>query len=207
MDRLAHVIWLGGSPCSGKSTIADRISRRFGHRIYDCDKAWFRHGEMVSAELAPVLHRLARADAEEIWLRCPVEQQVRDAIASYRELFPLILADLAEMPSGTPLIAVGAALMPGLVAETGIPLDRALWMVPTEAFQRHHYGLREWRHDVVVRTSDPERAWENWMRRDAAFAREVARHVTIFSGRLIVVDGSRALDAVEREVLDHFNLG
>lgn len=156
---------------------------------------------------APVLYRLARADAEEIWLRRPIEQQVNETIASYRELFPLITADLVNLPTGRPIVAVGAALMPRFIADTGIPLDRALWMIPTEGFQRHHYGQREWRNNVVRRTSDPERAWENWMRRDAAFAREVARQAGSISGQLIVVDGSRDLDAIEREVLHHFSLG
>ena len=48
-------------------------------------------------------------------------------------------------------------------------------MIPTESFQRQHYSQREWRHDVLRKTSDPERAWENWMARDAYFGREVAR--------------------------------
>lgn len=96
-ERLAHVYWLGGSPCSGKSTIAGRIASRFGYRVFDCDEAWFRHGETVSPGAAPVLSRLARADAEEIWLRRPLEQQLSDTITSYAELLPLILADIEKM--------------------------------------------------------------------------------------------------------------
>lgn len=205
-ERLAHVLWLGGSPCSGKSTIAGRISARFGHRIYDCDDAWFRHGETASPALQPVLYRLARATAEEVWLERAVEQQVREAIASYHELFPLIVADLFALPTESPIIAVGAALLPDLVSAAGIPLDRALWMIPTEPFQRHHYGLRDWRHDVLRATTDPEHAWENWMRRDATFAREVARQSEERGGQVILVDDARTIDEIEREVLGHFRL-
>lgn len=96
--------------------------------------------------------------------------------------------------------------MPRLVSQVGIPLDRAMWMIPTEAFQRHHYGKRAWRHDVLRNASDPEQAWENWMRRDTAFAREVARQAKSISGRLIEVDGTRNLDTIEIEVVRHFSL-
>lgn len=205
-ERLAHIHWLGGSPCSGKSTVAGRIAARFGHRIFDCDEAWFRHGETASPTLQPVLYRLARASGDELWLERTVEQQVRDAIASYHELFSKILADLAAMPTKSPIIAVGAALLPELVVAAGIPVDQALWMIPTETFQRHHYGQRAWRHDVLRATTDPDRAWENWMRRDAAFAKEVARQVTQIGGRLVTVDGSLGVDEIEQEVRDHFRL-
>lgn len=205
-QRLARVLWLGGSPCSGKSTVADRIAQRFGLRIYDCDEAWFRHGETAPDAAAPVLHWLARATAEEIWLQRTVDLQVADAITSYRELFPYIVSDLCDMPGDTGIVAVGAALLPEFVSRLGVPAKRSLWMVPTESFQRHHYGKREWRHTILRSTSDPDRAWENWMLRDAAFAGEVIRQARHIPGRLIVVDGSRDVDSIEREVVNHFGL-
>ena len=44
------------------------------------------------------------------------------------------------------------------------------------------------------------------MLRDAAFAREVTRQVNEVGGRLIVVDGSRDIDAIEDAVLKYFGL-
>ena len=157
-ERPAHVLWLGGSPCSGKSTVADRISRRFGFQVYDCDEAWLRHGEAVAPTSHPTLYRLAHANADEIWLRRPVDQQAREAIASYRELFAFVLREVSEMPEATTIIAVGAGLLPELVVATGISLDRAVWLVPTEGVQRHHYAEREWRLSILKNTSDPGRA-------------------------------------------------
>jgi cytidylate kinase len=34
---------IGGSPCSGKSTIADRLAATYGMQVYRCDDAFFRH--------------------------------------------------------------------------------------------------------------------------------------------------------------------
>lgn len=123
---LAQVFWLGGSPSAGKSTVAGRIAHRFGYLIYDCDEAWERRGVTASVDEEPTLYRLASATPEQVWLRRPIAQQVRDAISSYGELFPLILDDLEDMTGDTPVIAVGAALMPLLVIGSVVPARRAL---------------------------------------------------------------------------------
>lgn len=41
--RLARVLWIGGSPCSGRSTMADRLAAAFGLGVFRCDDAYERH--------------------------------------------------------------------------------------------------------------------------------------------------------------------
>jgi hypothetical protein len=96
--------------------------------------------------------------------------------------------------------------MPEFVALLGIDRDKMIWMVPTEGFQRTHYEQRDWRHDVLSACSDPNRGWENWMARDAAFAREVTRQAHASSLELVIVDGSSSLDDNEAIVRAHFGL-
>ena len=104
----------------------------------------------------------------------PIPKQVGDEIALYREEFPLILADLAALPSTQTVIAEGAALLPDLLDRLRVRRRRAIWIVPTERFQRDHYARRAWRHDVPAGCADKERTWRNWMERDARFAQVVA---------------------------------
>lgn len=200
-DRLAHVTWLGGSPCAGKSTVADRIAANHGMTVYRCDDAFHEHAKRLVPETQPVFHRLANASTDDIWLR-PVQQQIGEEITLYREEFSMIIDDLLTLPPDRPVIAEGAALMPELLHPLGIDHRRMLWMVPTDAFQRHHYEQRDWRHDVLRDCSNPERGWKNWMARDAGFAREVARQATRRGLRLITVDGSRSIDEIHADVLD-----
>ena len=47
-QALAHVYWLGGSPCAGKSSIADSLVERYGFRLYRCDEAYFVHEKVVT---------------------------------------------------------------------------------------------------------------------------------------------------------------
>lgn len=203
-SRLAHVYWLGGSPCSGKSSIADRLAVEYGMTVYRCDDAFYEHAKIVTPESHPTFHRLIHLDTDGLWLR-PVEQQISGEIALYREEFPMILDDLHSFPPDAPIIAEGAALMPDFVASLGIHPQRMLWMVPTENFQRKHYKQRGWRHGVLRQSSDPGQAWEHWMSRDAGFAREVTLQADRFGLPIITVDGTRSLDQNYESARAHFN--
>ena len=203
-DRLNRILWIGGSPCSGKSTIAHRLSATFGLHIYSCDDAFERHRLLVTPERQPVFARLASLSCDELWLR-PVPQQIDEELTIYREEFPFILADLEHLDEKC-RVAEGAALLPSLLAHLAVPPSRAIWIVPEEAFQREQYGRREWRHDVLRDCSDPNQGWENWMARDVGFARRVATDARALGYRVIVVDGARTVDDNYAGVVRHFGL-
>jgi hypothetical protein len=93
-----------------------------------------------------------------------------------------------------------------LLDAIGVAPKRSIWIVPTETFQRTHYALREWRHDVVATCSDPALAWQNWMSRDAGFATTVASDARRLGRRLIVVDGSRSIADSIADVAQWFGL-
>jgi hypothetical protein len=181
------------------------LATRHGMAVYRCDDAYFEHQNRITREGQPVFHRLLRASCDELWMR-PVQQQVAEEIELYREEFSLILADLCALPANRPIIAEGAALLPDLIEGLNVDRRRMLWMVPTEHFQREHYGRRKWRHDVLRDCRDPDRAWENWMQRDAGFARYVAGHATERLLRLMTVDGTRSLDATLSDIERHLRL-
>ena len=116
----------------------------------------------------------------------------------------MIAADLRALPRDRPTIAEGTALLPELVAQVA-DLRRALWLVPSPAFQRERYPLRgEWVQAVLSQCSDPAQAFENWMARDIAYAQEAAAQAARLGARVIVVDGSQSLDQVAALVDDWF---
>lgn len=201
----SNVYWIGGSPCSGKSSITDDLAAKHGLTVYRCDEAFFRHQELVTAERQPVFSRLARALCDELWMR-PVPRQLEEEIALYHEEFPLILADLANHTDTRPVIAEGAALLPHLLGPLGIHRRRAIWIVPTADFQRTNYSRRAWRHDVLTDCTDKEQAWRNWMERDAGFARVVARQASELDYRVLTVDGGDSLADNTRAVEVWFGL-
>lgn len=205
MTNLNHIYFIGGSPCAGKTTIAQDLAARHGFTSYSCDNAWERHAALADPVHTPILHHLTHLDCDGLWLR-PIPEQVEQELAVYREEFALILHDLHQLPNDKPILAEGCALLPDLLVEHGIPAHRSIWIVPTPEFQLHHYAQRDWISNVVATCTSPDQAWQNWMARDIAFAREVTRQAHQHHRRVITVDGTAPLEATSTQVATHFAL-
>lgn len=203
--ELKNVYWIGGSPCSGKSTIAEALVAGLGLVSYNCDDAFYRHGEMITPAKQPVFSRILSYSPEELWMR-PVEQQTAEEIEIYREEFPLIISDLRSLIGSCPILAEGAALMPELVLPLLDDPRQAIWVIPTAEFQQTHYRQRAWAQDVVSACSDPDQAFQNWMERDMRFAEYVRQTAEARGGRVLVVDGAQPVAENITHVQRHFGL-
>jgi 2-phosphoglycerate kinase len=203
--QLSHVLWMGGSPCSGKSSIAHLLAEEYGLREYHCDDMYEEHLRRVVPERQPVMSRVKGMTWDEVWMH-PVGALVERELAFYREDFEMVLQDLLALPSDRPVIAEGSALLPECVAPLLIRPQQAIWVVPEEEFQRREYGHREWAQGVLAHCTQPGQAWENWMGRDAGFARAVAKDAEARGLKVLVVDGGRSIEANARTVAAHFGL-
>lgn len=203
-NDLAHVYWIGGSPCSGKSSVAELLAERYGLYYYNCDDAFPRHQVQASPELHPAFYRISQMGCEELWMR-PVAAQIETEIALYREEFGLILADIRPFPPHKPILVEGAALLLELVAPLLKRVNQAVWIVPTPGFQRETYRKRPWVHDVLQDCADAEAAFDNWMARDVGFGQWVARETAVFNLTLLTTDGSRSIPETADLVAQHFS--
>ena len=134
--RLRHVLWLGGTPCSGKSSVAQHLIDRHAIQLYHYD----RHEQAHLARRDPVRHPAfcadTRLDMDERWVRRPVGTMVRATTAAWHERFELVLADLLALPATAPILAEGPGLLPADVAPLLTSSWQAIWLVPTEEFKR-----------------------------------------------------------------------
>ncbi len=204
--ELTHVYWMGGSPCAGKSSIADILAATYGLSLYRADEAYFRHEKVVTPEQHPIFYKLTHYSPEELWMRS-VGQQVVEEMMLYREEFPLILEELLALPRSQPILAEGAALLPECVLPFLLEPQRAIWIIPTAEFQLHHYGRRAWAKDVVKDCTNPEQALQNWMQRDIRFARWIEQEALQQGMRVLVVNGTSSLAENTSIVEQHFQLG
>jgi hypothetical protein len=199
-----NIFWLGGSPCAGKSSVADRLAARYGLTLYRCDDAFDRHLAQGNAQDHPALTAIARMTWDEIWMR-PVDVQVAAELDAYREEWGLIMDDLRRLPPDRPLLVEGCALLPELVASLAPP-QQALWFVPAPAFQRKHYAQRAFVQDILAQCRDPQTAWENWMSRDERFGQAVANAATARHYPVEWVDGQRSIEELTTLTTAHFGL-
>jgi 2-phosphoglycerate kinase len=196
---------LGGSPCSGKSTLAERLSQEFHVQHYKVDDHQDSHTKRCSAKRHPTMYQYSTMTWNEIWMRS-VAVQGQEEFAYYRERFEMILHDLEQYEAGKRLILEGAAFLPELVERNGANPNRVLFLVPTKDFQLRFYGQRPWIKDILKECEHPNQAFENWMMRDQLFGREILRQADTRNYKAIVVDGRQDIDEQYEYVKEYFGL-
>ncbi|MDQ3549068.1 MAG: hypothetical protein M3439_09645 [Chloroflexota bacterium] len=200
-----RVLWIGGSPCAGKSTIAGILASRFGLQMYHCDVALESHRSRVHAVSQPTMDRILSASWNDLWTRL-LDVQIADEFAFFREQFPMVVADLQELPPASNVIVEGAGLLPDLVEPLLSDPTNAIWIVPTPEFQREHYALRPWVRDVLQECEHPQQAFDTWMARDSGYADAVAESADRLGLRLVRVDGSQTIEEMAVTVATWFRL-
>jgi 2-phosphoglycerate kinase len=180
---------IGGSPCSGKSTVAERLAAEYDLHYYKVDEHDGVHLQRCQPEQQPVMFKYSQLSWEAIWAQ-PVTRLLADELAYYHERFPLILADLFQIDPEKPILLEGAAFLPELVKQFAAKPKNVVFMVPTPDFQIQHYRQRPWIKGILDECRDPAQAFAHWMQRDILFGQEVTRQAGECGFPVIRVDGS-----------------
>lgn len=188
-----QIYWIGGSACAGKSTLAKMYADKYGLALYACDEHFNEHMQQISPEEQPAMHRVSRLKMNEVFYTREVDEQLNTYLDCFKEDFAFVLRDLARMGEKA-VVVEGNQLLPSLVAPLLERNHKAIWIVPTEQFQWEHYSRREWIHDLLQETDNPEAAFRNWMRRDALFAGRVKEEAGGRELKVLEVDGSLSLE-------------
>lgn len=199
-----NVYFIGGSPCSGKSTIAEILSERYNLYYFKADDFLDKYTKLGASKGYPICSKLGGMNAEEIWMRDP-SLQCKEEIAFYEEIFEFILEELKRL-SCDRIITEGAAFLPKLIRTLNVSYDRYLSITPSKDFQISHYSKREWVPYVLEGCGDKEKAFANWMDRDALFTKEVQRQCGEMNYASIINDGSMEIDEMLGGIAAHFGL-
>lgn len=203
MDHaFSHALWIGGPPCSGKTSVALLLSGRHDLRAYNSDlHTWEHHDKALERGFAEAGFWQS-ATTDEAWLS-GLDSIVEHTLQANTERCQLMLEDIERLPLSPLTIAEGTPLFPWLVADRIASRDHAVWLVPTDDFQRARLAERP--QASFQRTSNPTQALENRIRRELAVGDLIERDARARSFHVIRVDGSKSICEVASHVEDVFS--
>lgn len=204
-SRLRHVLWIGGPPDTGKTSIADRLASKYGLQVYHFDRHEMSHFARLDPERHPALYLAHpnRMNLEQRWILPSPQEMAESTIASWTERFGMAVDDLLEMPTTPVIVAEGPGMFPELVAPLIADRRQAVWLVPSELFKRASVARRG-KPGARDETSDPERATRNLIGRDLLMGRHVVERASELGLTVLEVDGSQDIDAMAALVESHF---
>lgn len=201
---LPHILWIGGPPDSGKTSIAAALGQRYGVQVYHFDRREPAHFARADPRLYPALYAAHpdRLDAETRWLGSSPNDMADRTIACWTERAEMAFDDLRALLTTLRIVAEGPGFSPAAIAPCLDDPRRAIWLVPTEEFKRASVARRQKLAGVPV--SDLARARENLIERDLLMGRAIEEECRALGLTLVRVDGTRDLAAMIGLVEAHF---
>ena len=192
------IFYIGGSPCSGKSTVAEALAARYDLAHFKVDDHLDAFTARGAAAGFPVCRRILGMSGDETWMR-PPHLQCREELDYYTEIAPLVTEELRQLPNQR-ILAEGAAFLPLLMQAQGIPSTRYIAIIPSR------YRQRPWVPHVLRDCTDPEAAFANWMERDVLFSEDIRQQCMYAGYSCLLTDGTISPEERLAQVAAHFRL-
>ena len=190
---MPEIYYLGGSPCSGKSTIAEMLVEKYGFQYYKQDDHLEEYIKKGASEGYDLFKKVSLMTAEEMWMRDPVEQ-CNEEISLYEIMLLYAINDMSDLTKESPIIAEGAGFLPHLIKKMSVEKSHYICIVPTKEFQVMKYSQRPWISHYLSGCLDKDKAFQNWMERDALLAKIVLQEAENLGYEYLIVDGSQGID-------------
>lgn len=187
------IYYIGGSPCSGKSTISKLLEKKYGFYYFELDERLGDYMEKAKLQGKIYSSKYFTKTTDQIWLRDPHVLKYEE-FEFYKEIFEYAFEELNNLPKNIDIITEGAGYLPELMKKIDVSPNEYVCIVPTKEFQYEYYSKRTWVPTILEKCSDKKLAFSNWMERDALFAVDVLNSAKQLNYASILVDGSIGIE-------------
>lgn len=207
---LSHVLWIGGSPCAGKSTIGHNIARSHVFLGYFLDPMARNHVKRRVAQGDEKMAAFLKLTIDQRWVERSVDALVEEVLESWTVEAKLAVEDLVAMPQEWFIVAEGNFFPEAIAPYLSSP-KQAIWLVPTPSFADKVRRQREAiqaerckRQNATNESRDPEKHLQNIIDRDIRLAAHVKEQAARLNLTCVEVDDRRSLDEMTELVVKHF---
>lgn len=137
---MRNVLFIGGPPSVGKTTVAVWLARRYGFRLYSADTRTWDHRDRALRSGHPAARRWVSLTPEERWERSTPAEML--AMSLHVERGPMVIDDLRSLPESPLIVAEGTTLPAAAVSAGVVERSRAIWLLPTPEFHQHQLQER-----------------------------------------------------------------
>jgi hypothetical protein len=206
--RLRHVLWIGGGPQAGKTTLSRLLAGKWDLKIYNLDWHAVREHAVPEHALRPgsAARAFTRLSMDERWAVPSALDLLERSIAVWQEGFTLVIEDLLALPDSRTIVAEGPGAFPWCVAPLLSSARQAIFLVPTRE-RRDIVAARRWGSGQLTRFPgivERERALSNISTRDALLDARIVSSCAELGLRCERLDGSLDLDDSLALLEDHF---
>ncbi len=202
---MRKIYFVGGSPCAGKSTVCEDISKKYDLYYFKVDDFLDKYMKKAALNDKPLCKKNLSMTFEEIWMRDPVTQKDEE-LGIYKEIFEYVIHDLENISCDKDILTEGCAYLPTLIKKLGVQNTSYLAIIPTKDFQILHYQKRPYVSSMLEGCLNKKEAFGNWMERDFLFSKEIERECKNENFKVIINDGKTNIDEIIMEVVNHFDI-
>jgi hypothetical protein len=193
-DRLSNVLWIGGTPQAGKTTLSRLLAGKYDLKIYNLDWHHVREHRLRPGGAPEGWDQLSM---DERWVRPSPQALAAREIASWTARSGLVIQDLLALPQDRVIVAEGPSAFPWWVAPLLRSKRQAIFLIAAPEW-RAAAIVRRYRDDsstsAAAQTTDPSRARRNIAERDALMEARIVASCDELGLRHERVDASRDLD-------------
>lgn len=201
--RLRHVLWIGGGPQAGKTTLSRLLSGKWDLKIYNLD--WHAVREHAGRP-GTAVEEFQRLSMDERWAAPSADELLERSITIWQDGFTLVVEDLLALPRSRTIVAEGPGAFPWCVEPLLNSRSQAIFLVPTPE-RREVVASRRWGNGQIDRFPgivERERALAKVSTRDMLLDARIVSSCSELGLRCERLDGSLDLDDSLALVEEHF---
>jgi 2-phosphoglycerate kinase len=203
--RDPKVILIGGAPGAGKTTLGRNLAIRLGRRSLTIDDLMIAARVVTTPQSHPGLHMLKGKSGGDYFTNTDPPRLIADAQRQHEEAWPIVDKVIRNHAAewGSPVVIDGWAMRPAWVAAMDLDNVASFWLVVDHDVLEQREAANT---DFLNTSTDPARMLRNFLARSFWYNDLIHQDASTHGLSVIRQDGTRLVETLCTEVLNHLDL-